>query len=459
MAIVGCASKVPQQQESDPGVVEQARTERPVGEQEETDKRAAPHRGKRPRHPARVREGQALALSVAGDALYVADEDQARLRIIPLPLSGASVGHGSIGGEGERIVAASGTVIDLGGRPAAVLVLADHVLVTLRDPGALVFLVPDEERGLVEKGRVSLPADAWGLAVTPDEGLALVTSAWEGKVSAVDLGARRVMWTVAVAREPRGVVVRKDGKAAYVTHLIGPELTRIDGLDGDHRVRRVRLPANPLRTKLSRASSSSLGYAAVLSPDGRRLFAPRRSLAAAGAKIWAGVGTVDVLLTANDAPLLEPTTTPMVTSSAGMIPTAATIYRGAGPFVQPRAARYRRSTNTLLVACEGTDALAELDALAADPSFRPLRHYRFARQMRTMTDRTLCGAPSGIALSEDEKTAYVLCRTSNEVAAVHTRCSALPPGFHRSTDRSVPGCAQRSRSASSDADARGSCVV
>jgi cytochrome c peroxidase len=76
------------------------------------------------------------------------------------------------------------------------------------------------------------------------------------------------------------------------------------------------------------------------------------------------------------------------------------------PFVQPRAVVYRRRTDTLLVASEGTNNLVELDALSIDPSTNPLGTY------------TACGAPTGIALSEDEASAHVFCRSTHEIVEI-----------------------------------------
>jgi hypothetical protein len=235
--------------------------------------------------PAPVREGSALARAAGEDALYVADEDHGVLRVVPLPLDPARPGVG----------------VPAPGRPAQVLALGGRerrerrVLATIRDPGLLLILRPDPSAGLVEVGRVPLPADAWGIAITPDEKTAIVTSAWTHKVSAVDLEAARARWTVDVGREPRGVAVLPDGSAAYVSHLVGAELTRIDGLGGAPAVRRVALPAAPLRAPSGERLAASLGYAVALSEDGRRLFAARHALGAMGHAAWFGASTVDVL--------------------------------------------------------------------------------------------------------------------------------------------------------------------
>ncbi|AUX41551.1 uncharacterized protein SOCE26_029710 [Sorangium cellulosum] len=123
-----------------------------------------------------------------------------------------------------------------------------------------------------------------------------------GKVTAVDLETAAATWSIDVPREPRGVVVREDGAAAYVTHLTSAALSRVE-LRGAPQARPVALPPSPLRTPRGKALSASLGYAAALSPDGRRLFVARHALGALGEQAWFGAATVDVLLTGDDQPL------------------------------------------------------------------------------------------------------------------------------------------------------------
>src|SRR5262249_4522548 len=170
-----------------------------------------------------------------------------------------------------------------------------------------------------------------------------------------------------VAREPRSVVVRADGAAAYVSHLVGASLTRIDELAGTApRVRTVMLPASPLRSPPGRPLAGALGYAMALSDDGARLFAARHALGALGKEAWFGASTVDVMLTANDAPLAPVRAAKLPVLRADKAPDVDELRLPGGalsPFTQPRAVVYRRSTHTLLVAAEGDDLIAELDAL------------------------------------------------------------------------------------------------
>lgn len=365
------------------------------------------------RRPAPAREGGALARSARDDLLYVADEDHSVLRVVPLPL------------DRDR----PGAAVALPGRPAQVLPLDGRVLATIRDPGLLLVLRPDPAAGLVEAARVALPADAWGIAITPDEKTAIVTSAWTAKVSAVDLESAAVKWTIDVAREPRGVAVLPDGSAAYVSHLVGADLTRIDGPSaaaGSPSARSVALPASPLRAPSAVRLPASLGYALALSDDGRRLFAARHALGAMGHASWFGAATVDVLLPGRDEPLAPAHhgNLPVRKSDFAeqvITPDSVISLPGAtvNPFTQPRALAYRKTARTLLVAGEGDDLVAELDAAAVDPTLAVVRTYKVGSQHDPhLRVAGACGAPTGLALSADERTAWVFCRSTYDVVAI-----------------------------------------
>jgi DNA-binding beta-propeller fold protein YncE len=372
-----------------------------------------------------VREGGALVRAPDAAALYLADEDHAVVRRIPLPIDEA----------------APPRAFPMPGRPAQVLAVDHRVLVTVRDPGLL--LVLRESAGeLVEEGRVALPADAWGIAVTADGRRALVSSAWTHRVSLVDLDELRVRWSVEVAREPRGIAVRADGKEAWVTHLVGAELTKIEQLDAtEPAVRRVLLPADPLRSPVGEPSGASLGYAAALSEDERRLYVARHAIGGLGWRTWEGTSSVDVLATATDEPVAPRRAGPdFATPRPGFTPTGLHDRAGqlpetqGGYFVQPRAMVVRHRASTLLVASEGHDALVELDARAVAPGLAPLRVYALAGPERRVDlsreewggglsfgvkiATSACGAPTGVALSADEETAYVYCRSTDGLAVV-----------------------------------------
>ncbi|APR84926.1 Surface antigen [Minicystis rosea] len=354
---------------------------------------------------ALVREGNVVARKPAGDGLYIVDEDHRAVRIVALPFDPA----------------AKARAVDMPGAPAQIVALADRVLVTVRDPGLLLVFRPDAAAGLVEVGRVALPADAWGLGVSADGATAIVTSAWTHQVSAIDLGKLEKRWSVDVAREPRGVVLR--GGAAYVTHLVGAALTRIDGLAAPApTVKRVDLPASSLRAPSGRALHAALGYAATLSDDGSRLFVARHALGAMGKEAWFGASTVDVLLTENDAPLAPKHfgKLPFLRADRGKEGADVALPGGPlAPFTQPRAIVYRKRTQTILVAGEGDDRVVELDAVSLDPTLAVLRSYEVGGGHNpALPIASTCAAPAGLALSDDESTAWVFCRATYDLAEI-----------------------------------------
>lgn len=362
--------------------------------------------------------GGAIVRDRAETMLFVADEDRDTLWTLPLPL--------------ERD--AAGTRHRVGSQPAQVVALEERVLVTARDPGALVVF---DRAGteLKMKAQVSLPPDAWGLAVSEDQKTAVVTSAWSRKVSGVDLESSTVRWTVDVAREPRGVVVV--GDRAYVSHLVGTALTRIDGIgDKGATAKAIELPAAPSQAPRGRPLAASLGYALVPSADGRFLHVGRHALGALASGwamgfSWWGNVTVDSLRLSDDTPL-APKRTGRVTRLTDYPEDGMYLERNAidgkeaplpakGPLraVSPRAMAYRRSTDTLLIASEGHDRLVELDALALEPALFEVRAYDLGAEPQKLVQTPLRGgAPTGLALSKDEKSAWVFCRSTYDVVHV-----------------------------------------
>ena len=365
----------------------------------------------KPKTPTPSRQGNVVARSPAEDTLYVADEDASTLHMVQLPF------------DKEK----PAITVALPGRPAQIVALDGEVLVTIRDPGLLLVMKPDAAAGLVESARIPLPADAWGLAITKDEKTALVSSAWTHKVSAVDLGTKKVRFSVDVAREPRGLAIPEDGSRAYVSHLVGAALTRIDGIGSDKpAVKRVSLPAGPLRLTYENkhAEDASLGYALTFSPDEKRLYVARHALGATGFEAWYGMPTVDVLLPRDDSPLAPRRKGPPLTQ-AGLQAAAAddpTLDLRPGEMVQPRALVYRKKTRTLLVLGEGSMTVPELDATSLDPSAMVRANHPLHDQ-GTPGGGPACGAPSGITLSPDEQKAYVFCRSTNVLAVL-----TLPEG-------------------------------
>jgi mono/diheme cytochrome c family protein len=348
-----------------------------------------------------ILQGASIARSPGGARVYVADEPNESIYVA----TEASTLTGSEALPTLRV--------KLPGRPAQLVALGQHVLVTVRDPSMLISLRPDATSGLIEEHRVALAGDAWGLAVTEDQQTAVVTSAWTHVVSGVDLSAHAVRWTVDVDREPRGVALRPEGKIAYVSHLTSGTITAIERIDGDKPiVHAIDLPVATLAARKKAPIQASLGYALVLSTDATRLFAPRHALGEVDT--WQGTLTVDALRTPLDAPLLPPIEPALVgrkqredewTTLHPTLPAFAGLAGGTGV---PRTAVLRATTKTLLVAGEGFAQLTELDARSLAPALHPLHRYVLAG----------CAAPDGIVLSRDEATAFVHCSASFEIRRV-----------------------------------------
>ena len=410
---------------------------------------AAPVKRTGPAAPSR--EGSTLSRSPTDDALFLADEDHSCVRVAALPLGDDS--------PIERT--------EMPGRPAQVLATGAQVLVTIRGlpngKGALLIMERAGKLGLSEKARIELPSDAWGIALSPDESLAIVTSAWTSKVSIIDLDASKVLSTLDVAREPRGVTILPSGDTAFISHLVGSSVTRLEKLrEASPQVSRLEVPASPSRSPKTLKLSASLGYSVVASPDGTRVYFPRHALGAVGRHTWFGTAAVDVLDAISGKPFApvrqEPPLTlaqmfqPSDLSQAGWWDTSDDVIEaGNGSFVQPRATVYRKSTDTLLVASEGSDSVVELDALMSDPTVGVVRGYGLSHtKIEGFELYEQGGAPSGLALSSDERTLFVHCRSTDELAVV-----ALPPGegpyesrpatYRKLTDEKVERDAQLGR--------------
>lgn len=362
-----------------------------------------------------ARQGGTITRTLTGDALLVADEDHKNLRRIALPLAP------------ETPIVST----ELPGAPAAVLALSSKVLVTIRDPGLLLVLQNEPSGKFVETSRVSLPADAWGIAVNADATSAFVTSAWTHKVTKVDLASNKIVWSVDVPREPRGILVRENGEV-LVSHLVGPDVTVVREEAGNTVVSSMSVQPSPVRAPSGKKLHAALGYSLVTSADEERLFVARHAVGALARRSWFGQPTIDVMLlpgkTGRTAPeqlaALHQGGLPALKSAvADLTMTADTPIsipgRDRGPFTQPRAMVYRGKTNSVLVAGEGDDIVAEFDALALDPTLAILRMFQVGQKYDPgYGAATECGAPSGITLSADENTAYVMCRSTNDVVAV-----------------------------------------
>ena len=174
------------------------------------------------------RAGSSVALARLGDRTlaYVADADAGVVRTV------------DVGTQAEL------ARTPLAGSPSQLLVAEDgRVLVAIRDKAAIAVLEPTANPAVALENRCSVPtaAEPVALAVTPDDRTVLVTSGWGAALSGFSAETMTPAFRVALAREPRAVVVSDDGKKAYVSHVVGSRMSVVDLAEPGHPVRTIEL--------------------------------------------------------------------------------------------------------------------------------------------------------------------------------------------------------------------------
>jgi DNA-binding beta-propeller fold protein YncE len=97
---------------------------------------------------------------------------------------------------------------------------------------------------------IRTPAEPYGVALTPDRRLLLVTTIADRTLVAYDAATGREAWRAPLGSEPRGVAVSPDGTRAVVAYLTTGTVDQID-LVGSHRVEPIAIasPASPRRCR------------------------------------------------------------------------------------------------------------------------------------------------------------------------------------------------------------------
>jgi mono/diheme cytochrome c family protein len=314
-------------------------------------------------HPfASARDGSAILLAeLEGRTVaYVADEDDAMVRVIDVD-------------DGREL---SNT--RLGGVPGQLVMRKDGRLVAaLRDVSQVVVLSGGgsaESKLTVEK-RIEVAADPVGLALSGDDQTLVVTSGWGRAVTVLDAGSMEIRAEHAVAREPRGVVVSSDGKRAFVSHVVGNELDVIDlvrdggvtdtkatkakaslAVDGFERIFGRFAPSEQKRVAcqgfaLARAESGRVFAPHVLAFTGD----PTESSSGYGGGSEAGAAEVF------NVPVIDEDAAKVIPASKWLTTTFAAPDRCA----LPRAATVGKAG--LFVTCLGDDVVALFDADAVNP--------------------------------------------------------------------------------------------
>lgn len=453
---------------------------------------STPDAAPRAKLPAPERAGGVMMRSADGKRLYVADEDNRVLRVLSLPLelpmspdaekaspsSSASASAGlsagpSAGPSAKASAGASASAapkagpidrrkqaiiepappppranhreVAMPGAPANLLPLDGRVLVTVRDPGLLLVMKELPDGGLEEEARVEVAPDAWGLALTNDEATAVVTSAWSHRVTGVDLPSKKSKWSLDVAREPRGVVIHPTSNVAYVNHLVGGALTRIEDVTTEAPTSKaVTLPPAPALTPLGSQLSATLGYALTFDENAKRLLVARHAQGGLGHGRWSGAPTVDVLQVETDEPLLAPRTPDKTlaapprfyelrkeTLESNQMDYLKARYRASENSgmlgVQPRAMVVSHKKGEVWIASEGDDLVQAMDLRSPAPAMAVRRTLRVGDKYTNdakiigghfSTIPTHCGAPSGLAFDADETKLHVFCRSTYDVAVI-----------------------------------------
>ncbi|MGO9837151.1 MAG: hypothetical protein ACLP1X_23390 [Polyangiaceae bacterium] len=163
------------------------------------------------------RAGSTVALADIGGKTfaYVADEDDQGVHVVDVDAK-ADLGSTPVGG-----------------RPSQVMFLPDgRLLVALRDQAQIAVLEPqpDPAKGLDVRCVVPTDVEPYGLALSPDDGQLLVTSAWGRSLASYDAKSPTMKqnWDVALPREPRSVVVSDDGTKAFVAQAVGGQVSIVD---------------------------------------------------------------------------------------------------------------------------------------------------------------------------------------------------------------------------------------
>ncbi len=359
------------------------------------------------------RTGSTIALAkIAGRGVaLIADEDGRAIEMLDL--------------ETRKQIAS----VALDGVPSQLMVTADgRILVLLRDLSRLQVFEAEGTSALVPRCSVETASEPVGLASTPDDSMILVSSGWGRTLAAYESQRLTRAFDVALAREPRAVVVSDDGGTAFVSHAVGSVLSAVDLRKTSHAARTVPLVGLEAGSRATLRSQASV--LRVMAPDQRakfekaqhaqvdRLscqgFALAKSILPAG-RILApqvfvdpgvqeqrpeGYGSSHVATESPSVAVLDEAT-------AEPFEASLTIQRGLGwqgdrsardhreECLLPRAAAVDSRSRMLLVSCLGIDNVIGYDAASADPQNSERRRW------------TVGAGSSGIAVDPEKPRAFV----------------------------------------------------
>ncbi len=356
------------------------------------------------------RESSAVALARLGaqTVAYVADEDDGVVHTVDLST-------------GKELA-----VTEVGGAPSQVLVTKDgRVLVSLRDKSQVAVLEPGAtaERALSPLCGVDLPAEPIALAATPDDSTVFVTSGWGRALTALDADQLKVRFRVALAREPRAVVVSDDGSKAFVSHVVGSRMSAVDLKGQDHAVRTIDLSGTDAGISRGgrrgvvgllrgggraqeRMGCQSFALAKSVDPPGR-LFAPQ-VLVDPGDTEQSTSGYGDGFRAAEVASIavIDDGTGEPLDTSLKLTANDGQVGQSQRECLLPRAIAVDPARRSMLVACLGLDAVIEYDAASADPRQAEKRRWQVG------------SGPTGVAVDDVGRRAVVWSQFDQAVSVI-----------------------------------------
>jgi DNA-binding beta-propeller fold protein YncE len=184
----------------------------------------------------------------------------------PAYLSGSRI---TAVGEGAVVIDAdSGALIrtdQTGKKVGQVAIARDAGLLTF-DPVARLAYVADRRNdriaviktdSMTVASSIATPAEPYGVALTPDRKLLLVSAIADRALVAYDVATGRERWRTQLGAEPRGIAVAPDGARALVAYLTTGTVDQID-LRESHRADHLAL-ANPASSQRCRRCGNDGG--------------------------------------------------------------------------------------------------------------------------------------------------------------------------------------------------------
>lgn len=334
-----------------------------------------------------ARDGGAVALAKLGDRTlaYAADADADAIHTFDV----------------DGLVELA--VTPLPGAPAQLLVLADgRVAATLRDQNRVMILEPGAraEDPLTALCDTPVPTEPWGLAETPDGARLVITSGFGRALSVLDATSLDLLRRTPLSRDPRAVLVDDDGRRAFVTHMVGARVSVVDLLDEGRPVHVIHLrPDDP--QPLAGTQGFALTRASVSPGAPARLFAPITAVNPGRKEASFGYGgTLDTPSTDALVAVVDP--------RAERVISKARRFDGANhrrECLLPRAAA-ATAGGAVLVACQGIDAVVELDARSLDPIGVERRRFRVP------------AGPTGLAVDAARGRAVAWSQFARELAVI-----------------------------------------